>query len=475
MIASVRNRRVVNAVRLKKRAIRERDAAFLIEGAQAVGEALASAAPVREVFVVPRAEERDAELRAAAARRGVPFLEVSDDVMARLTSTVTPQGVVAVGGFVDVALDALPDDARTVAVLAEVRDPGNAGTILRSADASGADAVVFTSSSVDVYNEKTVRASAGSIFHVPVVREVELEEAAAALRDRGFRILAADARGEASVSDVDLGQRSAFVFGNEARGLPAAAAGLADATVRVPIAGRAESLNLAAAATVVLFEAARRREAGVSLASIVAGAAHDIRSPLAALKGFTSTLISRWDRLDDDQRRMMIEAIAHDALRMQLLISQLVDAARLSSGTLTLNASRVNMLELATRTAEQLAREGQLEVVVDGSPWEVFADGDRLRTILAALVESAQWWGQEGPVRITVSGPVVSVSRAGGSLDVEEAAAIFSPRTPGSGGGSTVRLYAAKGLAAAHGAELRARADDGVRFELEMPQPPAGE
>jgi TrmH family RNA methyltransferase len=259
VISSTHNKRIAGAVRLKKRAMREKDRSFLVEGAQGVAEALSSQPSLRELFVSAGAEERYATVLGAAARAGVPVHTVSDEVMEHLTSTVTPQGLVGVAQFVDVALEDVPSQARTVAVLIEVRDPGNAGTILRSADAAGTDAVVVTRSSVDVYNPKTVRATAGSLFHVRVVREVDAGEVVAALRTRGFSILAATAGGRASLYETDLSGPTAFLFGNEAKGLPDEAMRWADDSVRVPIAGRAESLNLAAAATLVLFEAARQR------------------------------------------------------------------------------------------------------------------------------------------------------------------------------------------------------------------------
>jgi RNA methyltransferase, TrmH family len=259
VITSTHNRHVAAAVRLKKRGMREKDRRFLVEGAQGVGEALASGAPVREIFVSPDSEDRLHDVLAAARSAGVAVHRVSAEVMGHLTSTVTPQGVVAVSEFIDEPLRSLDHVAGVVAVLVEVRDPGNAGTILRSADASGAGAVVFSRSSVDVYNPKTVRASAGSLFHLPVVREVEPAEAVGRLRQRGFAVLAASADGEASVYEVDFARPTAVLFGNEAHGLPARAVDLADRSVRVPIHGWAESLNLAAAATLVLFEAARQR------------------------------------------------------------------------------------------------------------------------------------------------------------------------------------------------------------------------
>ena len=163
--------------------MRDKDRRFLVEGVQGVLEALRSDAVVTDLFFSPASTEEKLEpVLAEASRRGVTANEVSDKVMGALTSTVTPQGVVAVAEFLDVALDSLLPGTFFVPVLVEVRDPGNAGTIFRSADASGAGGVVFTRTSVDVYNPKTVRASAGSLFHVPVVRGPDVGETVAMLR-----------------------------------------------------------------------------------------------------------------------------------------------------------------------------------------------------------------------------------------------------------------------------------------------------
>ncbi len=146
-------------------------------------------------------------------------------------------------------------------VLANVRDPGNAGTVLRSADAAGADAVLFAGSSVDPYNSKCVRASAGSLFHLPVVTGLPVADAVAALRRAGLRVLAADGRAARTLDDLQddglLREPAAWLFGNEAWGLPEDLLALADESVAVPIYGRAESLNLAAAAAVCLYASAR--------------------------------------------------------------------------------------------------------------------------------------------------------------------------------------------------------------------------
>ncbi len=260
-ITSLHNRHVVDAVRLKKRAMREHDRRFLVEGARGVLEALRDPEEVRSLFVRDTGDERVGRVAAVAREAGIPVHAVSEPVMGHLTSTVTPQGIVAVCSFVDVPLSALRHADGCVAVLAEVRDPGNAGTILRSADAAGSAGVVFSRSSVDVYNPKAVRASAGSLFHVPVVRELDLAHVVDGLRATGRRVVGASADGRTAVYDTDLAGPVAVVFGNEAHGLADDLRSLLDDTIRVPIRGAAESLNLAAAATIVLFEAARQRSA----------------------------------------------------------------------------------------------------------------------------------------------------------------------------------------------------------------------
>jgi RNA methyltransferase, TrmH family len=247
--------------------VRHAERRFLVEGPQSVSEALAAGPPgsagaLVELFVTAAAAAHHLELMRTATAVGVPIRTVSPDVAASLTETVTPQGVVGVAQFLDMPLEqALAGRPRLVAVLAAIRDPGNAGTVLRCADAAGADAVVFTADSVDVYNGKCVRASVGSLFHLPVVVGATSADTLDALRARGLRVLAADGTGDTDLDDLvdagDLEAPTGWLFGNEAWGLPAALSLSADLVVGVPIHGRAESLNLAAAAAVCLYASAR--------------------------------------------------------------------------------------------------------------------------------------------------------------------------------------------------------------------------
>ena len=257
------SRRLSAARRLNKRAFRQRERAFLAEGPQAVAEAFRCGAQVTDLFVTVPARSRHHDLVAEIAAAGIPVHVVSGEVMDELAQTVTPQGLLAICRFVDVPLAEITarDTPRLVALLANVRDPGNAGTVLRTADAAGTHAVVFADASVDPYNGKCVRASAGSLFHLPVVAGARLEHAVAALRESGLRIVAADGRAGRPLDDPGVQARlagpTAWMFGNEAWGLPPELVALADEPVAVPIYGRAESLNLAAAAAVCLYASAR--------------------------------------------------------------------------------------------------------------------------------------------------------------------------------------------------------------------------
>jgi TrmH family RNA methyltransferase len=274
VLANPGSDRVRSVRRLAGRSARERAGRFVAEGPQAVREALLAGA-ARDVYVTPDAAARHGDLLTAARAAGVVARPATAEVLSAMADTVTPQGVLAVCELVDVRLDqVLAARPRLVAVLAQVRDPGNAGTVIRAADAAGADAVVLTDASVDVHNPKCVRSTAGSLFHLPIVTGIRLSMVVAALREAGLVIHAADGAGGTDLDDLldaaaagapdGLAGPTAWVFGNEAWGLPGTDLELADRVVRVPVHGSAESLNLATAATVCLYASARaqRRAAG---------------------------------------------------------------------------------------------------------------------------------------------------------------------------------------------------------------------
>lgn len=252
-----RTPRVVAARKLHRRAERVATGRFLVEGAQAVREAIGAAGLV-ELFVTGAAAQRHADLLTAASDRGARISPITDRAAAALSETVTSQGVFAVCASVTVPLaDALAGQPRLVAVLVGVADPGNAGTVIRVADAAGADAVVLTGDGVDPHNGKCVRASAGSLFHLPVAVERDPAVALDAVRSAGLRLLAAHARADADLETVaGLDGPTAWLFGSEAHGLSPSILAAADEVVAVPIYGRAESLNLATAAAVCLYRSA---------------------------------------------------------------------------------------------------------------------------------------------------------------------------------------------------------------------------
>jgi TrmH family RNA methyltransferase len=248
-----RSARIVAARKLTRRSGRDAAGLFLAEGRQAVAEALADPDGVREVLATEAAAAAHRDLLAGTV---VPVRLITDKAAAGLSETVTPQGLLAVCELRDVdaaRLAARPP--RLTVALAELADPGNAGTVLRTADACGAGAVVFGAGSADPYGGKAVRASAGSLFHVDVVRGAPLDALLPELRAAGATVLAADGGGEAALDELhdELTGPVVWLFGNEARGVPDGLAALADHRVRIPMRGRAESLNLAAAAAICLY------------------------------------------------------------------------------------------------------------------------------------------------------------------------------------------------------------------------------
>lgn len=257
MTFTARTPRIVAARRLQRRRDRDQTGRFLAEGPQAVQAALA-AGVVEELFCTDAAFSRHPELVAQAGL----VSPVSEDGLAALAETVQPQGMVAVCTQVDISLlEALSKQPRLIAVAAGIRDPGNAGTVLRTADAAGAGAVVFAGEAVDPYNGKCVRASAGSLFNVDVVRDRDPQAVIDNLRDSGLQVLAATGYGDADLDDLlddgSLHEPTAWIFGSEAHGLDEELLASADKRVRIPIYGGAESLNLAAAAAVCLYASAR--------------------------------------------------------------------------------------------------------------------------------------------------------------------------------------------------------------------------
>jgi TrmH family RNA methyltransferase len=266
VITSVRNGLVQRARKLRRRGMRDRAREFLVEGTNGIEGALESGRRLEVLFVsrptgaTSQGEGQFDGLVETARTARVPTFEVSPEVMQAISDADTPPGAVAIAPFVDVDPTQLLDSGSDLlVVLAEVRDPGNLGTILRTARAARAGGVFLTKGTVDVYNPKVVRASAGALFHVPVAREVAVPWVLAELGSRHIRRVAADPSATASYDEVDMRGPSALVFGNEAWGLPGEAVAVVDERASIPMRASAESLNVGVAAAVFLFEAVRQR------------------------------------------------------------------------------------------------------------------------------------------------------------------------------------------------------------------------
>jgi RNA methyltransferase, TrmH family len=259
VLENPRSPRVRAVAKLTKRSARQETGLFLLEGPQAAREVLSyRPETVLEVFATPSALERHPDLRDAARDAGVEVVFTTEGVLDAMADTVTPQGIVAVARQTPTSVrDVFAVSPRLVAICEEVRDPGNLGTIIRAADAAGADAVILTGRTVDPYNPKVVRATTGSLFHLPVAVGVDLANAVERAHAAGVRVVAADVGGgDFLAARPLLAEPTAWLFGNEARGLDEASLAMADLALRLPIYGSAESLNLATAASVCLYETA---------------------------------------------------------------------------------------------------------------------------------------------------------------------------------------------------------------------------
>jgi TrmH family RNA methyltransferase len=253
-VLTERSATVAAAAKLHRHVGRRRAGRFLAEGANLV-EAASARGLVRDVFVTELAEQRYASLLAG---QQCPVHLVSERAAKALSDTVTPAGLVAVCEMPAIELaDVLAGSPRLVAVAVEISEPGNAGTLIRIADAMGAAAVILGGHSVDPYNGKCLRASAGSIFSIPVVPVADAVAALTALRGAGLQVLATTVDGETRLDEVGLAAPTAWLFGPESHGLSAEIADQADHRVRIPMSGGAESLNVAAAAAICLYQSAQ--------------------------------------------------------------------------------------------------------------------------------------------------------------------------------------------------------------------------
>lgn len=259
-ITSKNHYAVKRARRLRKRTYRDREGLFLAEGLNLLSEAVRSKAVLKELlFVDSRSDE--ARLIAGEASMPIPAYKISEDLMGLVSDVVTPPGILGVLEQVDEDYEEfMSRDGLSLLLIADqVRDPGNLGTLIRIADAAGVDGFLLTSGCVDLYNPKVLRSAAGSHLHLTLVRGVELGVFTDSVRVRGMRLWGLDPRGGKSYLEVDYREPTAIIVGNEAFGLSDEDRCLIDGTVEIEMPGKAESLNVAAAAAVVLFEALRQR------------------------------------------------------------------------------------------------------------------------------------------------------------------------------------------------------------------------
>ncbi len=239
--------------RLRSRAGRREAGAFLAEGPQAVREAVAAPGTVRTLFVTAEGRARWPEMVAGAESGGARIVDVTDEVLDAIAETDAPQGIAAECALTSAVLGDALQPGRQAIALEAIADPGNLGTIIRTADAAAAGGVVLTPGSVDPFNGKVVRSTAGSIFHLPVAEAAGLAELRQATRDSGHLLAVVTGDGEADLATWQPHAPVCWLLGNEAHGVSDEARAIADVTVRIPMAGRAESLNVATAAAICLF------------------------------------------------------------------------------------------------------------------------------------------------------------------------------------------------------------------------------
>ena len=264
IITSVNNQRVKDVANLKQKKYRTETGAFFAEGLRAVIEAV-QFADLSELFFIKTEENKLTEIIKTAEEKGVRLYCVDEKVMAKLSDTKTPQGVLALIKMPEDSLQKLnpgtsSDNNAPVIILDRVQDPGNLGTIIRTADAVGALGIILLEGCVDAFSPKVVRASMGSLFHLPVIQDVFPEEALTWCYRHGYEPAATALKNAQNMYKADLSKKMAFIFGNEANGVAEELQAAAETRLFIPMAGQAESMNVAMAAGIILFEGLRQRK-----------------------------------------------------------------------------------------------------------------------------------------------------------------------------------------------------------------------
>lgn len=264
IITSVNNQRVKDVANLKQKKYRAESGAFFAEGLRAVQEAV-TYAEITDLFFTAAEEDKLKETLKAAKEKGSGLYRVDEKVMAKLCDTKTPQGVLAVirtpeNNLRQLRPDTASDNNAPVIILDRIQDPGNLGTIIRTADAAGALGIILLEGCTDAYSPKVVRASMGSLFHLPVIQDVFPEEALTWCYRHGYEPAATALKKAQNMYKADLSKKMAFIFGNEANGVSEELQAAAETRLFIPMAGQAESMNVAMAAGIVLFEGLRQRK-----------------------------------------------------------------------------------------------------------------------------------------------------------------------------------------------------------------------
>lgn len=257
-LTGLQNPVVKAAAELKQKKYRTQNGLYLAEGLRTAEEAVAYKA-VETLFYVATDDDRTMRLLEDAAMQNIKLVCVNENVMKKIADTETPQGIIAVCKMRQPKLENLLASGKMLLVLDRVGDPGNIGTMLRTADAAGIGGLVLLKGCTDIYAPKTVRSSMGSLFHIPVLSGVSEQEFVSAAKKAGYDLLVTCLDGADNLYKADLSGRIAFVMGNEAGGVSETLLEKADKRVYIPMAGRAESLNVAMAAGIVMFEALRRK------------------------------------------------------------------------------------------------------------------------------------------------------------------------------------------------------------------------
>ncbi len=262
-ITSNQNPVIKEVKSLKQKKAREEKCLFFIEGIRFVEEAIKEKANIGKIFISDRLEQAKGgkEILSMAAAENYPVYSMQDKLFSELSDTENPQGILATVRYVHKKPEEVLEKGNFFIILDALQDPGNMGTIIRTADAAGVSGIFISKGCVDVYNPKVLRSTMGSIFHIPIGFSENLKDTMAALKEKGIKIYAAHLQGQANYFEVTMSQGSAVIIGNEANGISDEIANQADALVKIPMPGRAESLNASVAASLLMYEVVRQRSA----------------------------------------------------------------------------------------------------------------------------------------------------------------------------------------------------------------------